>query len=132
MRAWNFPGAAYIARMKGIVLLPIAALFLATGCSPSGSSSQPPSTNASANATNADNVPYYGAMIKAKRNAITTSDVASLKPSIDQFQVDKGRFPKDLDELVQEKYISKVPDAPYGFKIDYDPATGVVKVVPQQ
>ena len=118
--------------MKGIVLLPIVALFFTTGCSPSSNSPQPPSTNASANATNADNVPYYGAMIKAKRNATVTADVASLKPSIDQFQVDKGRFPKDLNELVQEKYISKVPDAPYGMKIDYDPATGMVKVVPQQ
>jgi hypothetical protein len=132
MQAWNFPGAAYIARMKGIVLLPIAALFITTGCNPSSSSSQSPSTNASANATNADSVPYYGAMIKAKRNATTTADVASLKPAIDQFQVEKGRFPKDLNELVQEKYISKVPDAPYGMKLDYDPATGVVKVVPQQ
>jgi hypothetical protein len=132
MQAWKFPGTAYIARMKGIVLLPIVALFFVTGCGPSSSSSQSPSTNAAANATNADNVPYYGAMIKAKRNAITTSDVATLKPAIDQFQVDKGRFPKDLNELVQEKYISKVPDAPYGFKMDYDPATGVVKVVPQQ
>jgi hypothetical protein len=47
------------------------------------------------------------------------------------FQVDKGRFPKDLDELVQEKYLTKVPDAPYGMKIDYDPATGTAKVVKQ-
>src|SRR5580765_6879039 len=100
--------------MKGITLLPVLALFLATGCNDSGKSSQSLSTNASANATNADNVPYYGAMIKAQRNATVTADVASLKPAIDQFQVEKGRYPKDLNELVQEKYISKVPDAPYG------------------
>jgi hypothetical protein len=118
--------------MKGLVLIPIVALFFATSCSPSGSSSQTPGTNAAANATNADNVPYYGAMIKAQRNAGVTSDLATLKPAIEQFQVDKGRFPKDLDELVQEKYISKVPAAPYGMKVDYDPATGTAKVVPQQ
>jgi hypothetical protein len=117
--------------MKGIVLLPIVALFFATGCNQSSSSSQTPSTNASANATNADNVPYYGAMIKAKRNATVTADMESLRPTIEQFQVEKGRFPKDLNELVQEKYISKVPDAPYGMKLDYDAATGTVKVVPQ-
>ena len=117
--------------MKGLVLLPIAALFFATGCNQSGSSSPTMSTNASANATNADNVPYYGAMIKAQRNAGATADVASLNQAIGQFQVDKGRFPKDLNELTQEKYISKVPDAPYGMKIDYDSATGTVKVVPQ-
>jgi hypothetical protein len=118
--------------MKGIVLIPVVALFFATGCSPSGSSSQSPSTNAAANATNADNVPYYGAMIKAKRDAGATADKATLKPAIEQFQLDKGRFPKDLNELVQEKYISKVPDAPYGMKIDYDASTGTVTVVPQQ
>lgn len=131
LRAWNFIGTGYIAVMKGLVLLPIAALFFATGCNQSGSSSPTMSTNASANATNADNVPYYGAMIKAQRNAGATADVASLNQAIGQFQVDKGRFPKDLNELTQEKYISKVPDAPYGMKIDYDSATGTVKVVPQ-
>ncbi len=118
--------------MKGILLLPVLALCLATGCNDSSSSSSSLSTNASHNATNADNVPYYGAMIKAQRNATVTADMGTLKPAIDQFQVDKGRFPKDLNELVQEKYISKVPDAPYGMKLDYDPATGTAKVVPQQ
>jgi len=117
--------------MKGIVLLPMVALFFTTGCNQSGGSSQTSSTNAAANATNADNVPYYGAMIKAQRNAGATADVASIKPAIDQFQVDKGRYPKDLNELVQEKYLSKIPAAPYGMKLDYDPATGAVKVVSQ-
>jgi len=117
--------------MKRIVLLPVLALFLATGCGQSGSSSQTSSTNAGDNATKADNVPYIGAMAKAERNAGATADMATLKPAIDQFQVDKGRYPKDLNELVQEKYISKVPEAPYGMKIDYDPTTGAVKVVKQ-
>jgi hypothetical protein len=117
--------------MKGIVLLPVLALFLATGCGPSSGSSQASSTNTGDNATKADNVPYIGAMAKAERNAGATVDTESLRPAIDQFQVDKGRYPKDLNELVQEKYISKVPDAPYGMKIDYDPATGAVKVVKQ-
>jgi hypothetical protein len=116
--------------MKAIVLLPVAALILLTGCGQSGNAPQP-STNAADNATKADNVPYIGAMVKAERNANVTADVATLKPAIDQFQVDKGRYPKDLNELVTEKYISKVPEAPYGMKVDYDPATGAVKVVRQ-
>jgi competence protein ComGC len=117
--------------MKGIVLLPAVALLLLTGCGPSGGSSQSSSTNAGDNATKADNVPYIGAMTKAERNAGATSDLATLKPAIEQFQVDKGRFPKDLNELVTEKYISKVPEAPYGMKIDYDQTTGTAKVVKQ-
>jgi hypothetical protein len=116
--------------MKGFVLLPFVVLLLATGCGQSGGSSQS-STNAADNATRADNVPYIGAMAKAERSAGAVSDVATLKPAIDQFQLDKSRYPKDLNELVTEKYISKVPEAPYGMKIDYDPATGAVKVVKQ-
>jgi len=119
-----------MARMKAIVLLPIVALSFLTGCGQSGGSSQS-STNAAENATKADNVPYIGAMAKAERSASATADMASLKPAIDQFQVDKGRYPKDLNELVAEKYISKVPEAPYGMKIDYDATTGAVKVVKQ-
>ena len=117
--------------MKGIVLLSAVALFFVVGCGQSGSSSQSSTNTAAENATKADNVPYIGAMAKAERSAGATSDMATLKPAIDQFQVDKGRYPKDLNELVTEKYISKVPEAPYGMKIDYDPSTGTVKVVKQ-
>ena len=45
------------------------------------------------------------------------------------FQVDKGRYPKDLNELVTEKYIPEIPDAPYGSKIVYDSNNGSVRVV---
>lgn len=47
------------------------------------------------------------------------------------FHVDKGRFPNSLDELVQDNYIKRVPDAPYGMKIDYNADSGEVKVVNQ-
>jgi hypothetical protein len=47
------------------------------------------------------------------------------------FNVDEGRYPKSLQELVDKKYIGQIPPAPYGKKLDYDPATGVVKVVAQ-
>lgn len=121
--------------MKGTVLLPLIALFFAIGCSPSGSSSTG-STNSTATTNASDSVlqapaQYMGALGQAERHAGATADVASLNQAIGQFQIDKGRFPKDLNELVQEKYLTKIPDAPYGMKIDYDPATGHVQVVKQ-
>jgi hypothetical protein len=39
-------------------------------------------------------------------------------------------LPKDLNELVPN-YVGKLPATPYGTKLDYDPNTGLVKVVPQ-
>jgi hypothetical protein len=118
--------------MKAIVLLPVLLLLL-VGCKPSDSSSQ---TAGSTNSGSSDSVlqapaNYVNGLGRAERNAGATADVASLNQAIGSFQVDKGRFPKDLDELVQEKYLKKVPDAPYGMKIDYDAATGEVKVVKQ-
>ena len=47
------------------------------------------------------------------------------------FNVNEGRNPKDLKELVDAKLISKIPDAPNGMKIAYDPATGSVSLVPE-
>jgi hypothetical protein len=132
LRAWNFYSTGYIALMKSVTFLSLAALIVATGCKPSGGSQTADSTNSSSSGSvlqaPAD---YVGALGKAKQTAGKTVDVASLNQAIGLFQVDKGRFPKDLDELVQEKYLTKVPDAPYGMKIDYDPATGTAKVVKQ-
>ena len=118
--------------MKAIVLLPVLALLL-TGCKPSNSSST------SADSTNSGSsggvvqagADYVNGLGRAERNAGATADVSSLNQAIGMFQVDKGRFPNNLDELVQEKYLKKIPDAPYGMKIDYDAATGQVKVVKQ-
>jgi hypothetical protein len=133
LQAWNFVSGSYIAVMKSIFVVSLAALFFATGCNQSGSSSQ---TAGSTNSTAGDSVlqapaDYVNGLGRAKQNAGKTADVASLNQAIQMFQVDKGRFPKDLDELVQEKFLTKIPDAPYGMKINYDPTTGTATVVKQ-
>jgi len=70
-------------------------------------------------------------MAKAKQNAVKTVDISALTKAIEMFQVDQGRFPKDLNELVTMKYISRIPDAPVGKKLVYDANAGTVKVVAQ-
>jgi hypothetical protein len=74
---------------------------------------------------------YAGALGRSQARAVTAVDLASLKQAIQLFNVNEGRNPKDLNELVQAKLISKIPDAPTGMKIAYDPATGNVSMVPQ-
>jgi hypothetical protein len=44
--------------------------------------------------------------------------------------VQEGRYPKTLEELTPA-YISKIPPAPLGYKIEYDAVKGEVKVVKQ-
>ncbi len=72
-----------------------------------------------------------GAMGRSQAKAVGTVDLTSIDKAIQLFNVNEGRFPKDLDELVQSRLIGKIPDAPTGMKIAYDPATGKVSLVPQ-
>jgi predicted small lipoprotein YifL len=55
------------------------------------------------------------------------SNLDTLKQAIQKFNTAEAHFPKTLDELVP-KYLDKIPDAPGGYKYDYNPATGEVKV----
>ncbi len=90
-------------------------------------------TNASTSSGNPLTAPvdYLGAVSKAQQTAIKTVDTASLNQAIQLFNVDHGRNPKDLNELVDKKFIPQLPAAPYGMKIVYDEKTGKVSVVKQ-
>jgi hypothetical protein len=117
--------------MKAILPIFGVALLTLAGCGDGGGGNNP-QTNAvpSSNPLTAP-VDYLGAVGNAKQKAVKTVDVASLTQAIQLFNVSEGRFPKDLNELVTTKYIAKIPDAPYGQKIVYNPASGQVTVVPK-
>ena len=101
------------------------------GCSKE--SSPPAQATNTATSSNPLDAPggYLGGLAKGHQSAVKTVDTTSLNQAIQLFQVDKGRFPKDLNELVTEKFIPKIPDAPAGMKITYDANAGTVKVVKQ-
>jgi hypothetical protein len=74
---------------------------------------------------------YLGAMGKAKKSSEKTIDTISINQAIALFHASEGRFPRDLNELVTEKFMPKVPEAPYGMKIVYDATRGQVQIVPE-
>ncbi len=122
--------------MRVLFLIPVAAgLSLMTGCGNSPGSTSSAATN-DANTNFASGNPitavpdYIGAVGNAQKYAVKQIDLSYLHEAIEQFSAAEGHYPKDLNELVPN-YIGKVPAAPYGSKIDYDPNTGTVKVVPQ-
>lgn len=122
--------------MRVFLSIPMAAgLLLMTGCGNSSSTTSPSATNdpntnfATGNPITA--VPdYIGAVGNAQKYAVKQIDLSYLHEAIEQFGAAEGHYPKDLNALVPN-YIGKVPAAPYGSKIVYDPNTGTVKVVPQ-
>ncbi|MDB6108394.1 MAG: hypothetical protein JWR69_144 [Pedosphaera sp.] len=76
-------------------------------------------------------VDYLNSLGQGQQKALKTVDVASLNQAIQMFNVQEGRYPKDLNELVDSKLITKIPAAPYGMKLNYDPNSGKISVVDQ-
>ena len=119
-------------KLPGLIFgLAVSAIL--AGCGPdSGSKNTTPaqSTNASSSSGSVLTAPvdYLGAIAQAKQSAVKTVGLASVNEAIRQFQTEHGRLPKDLNELVQEKYLPQIPAAPYGSKFVYNPASGEVKV----
>ena len=107
--------------------------LLAAGCGKSGESGGAKSTNEVATNSNPITAPvdYLGAVSKAKKVSEKTIDTAYINQAIQMFQASEGRLPRDLNELVAEKYLPKLPEAPYNMKIVYDATRGQVQVVPK-
>ena len=123
--------------MKASFFILAAAGLLLAGCGNNNSSPHPQaaSTNKTTNTTDSaepapSSVDYLGTLMRADKYAVKTIDVSYLNQAIQLFNTQEGRYPKDLDELVPN-YVGKLPATPYGTKLDYDPDTGLVKVVPQ-
>jgi hypothetical protein len=113
-----------------ICLCLLAALFLAA-CD-SKQSGAGGTTNSVANPQPQNALSDYGsALARGQNNAVKTVDLAALNQAVAMFNVDQGRFPKDLNELVEKQYMSKLPAAPRGMKLVYDAAAGKVSVAPQ-
>ena len=88
------------------------------------------SNNSSGNPLSAP-ADYLGALAKGKQSSESKIESVSLNQSVQLFYAQEGRYPKDLDELVTEKYLPRLPQAPFGKKIVYDANSGQVKVVNQ-
>ncbi len=129
--------------MKSHLCAGLAAALALTACNqksdtpPAGgtASAVKPATNnvSSSSSTSPLDAPagYLGAVAKAQQTAVKTIDTASIDHAIQMFAVENGRNPKDLNELVQEKFLGRIPDVPYGMKLVYDASSGTVKVVKQ-
>jgi ABC-type Fe3+-hydroxamate transport system substrate-binding protein len=109
--------------MKTTLIVPLIASLLLVGCGDGGKKNSESSNPITAP------VDYIGAVTKAQTVAEKTVDVASLTKAIQMFQVEEGRLPKTLNELVEKKYLPKLPEPPAGQQLSYDPNTGKVKIV---
>ncbi len=116
--------------MKGIlsIFISVVAAALLTGCG-GKSDSVAQGTNSVSTATNGFGG-YVKSLGEAQKSASKTIDVSYINQAIQLFNVQEGRYPKNLQELVPS-YVAKIPDAPAGSKIVYDATKGEVKLVQQ-
>jgi len=120
--------------MKIVVLISmLVALWFCPACNQQSSTSKAASTNTTATGTGPLDAPagYLNALAKGQQSAVKTVDTASINKAIELFNVDQGRNPKDLNELVEKKYLPQIPTPPFGMKFVYDANTGTVKVEKQ-
>jgi hypothetical protein len=108
--------------------------FLFSGCGKKQQAEPPKPTNAPAVGDNPLNAPaeYIGALGQAQKMAGKTIDNISVQKAIEAFFASEDRYPKDLNELVKQRYIPRLPDLPRGMVYEYNPTVGKVRVVKQQ
>jgi hypothetical protein len=114
---------------KSVIALLTGSAIL-VGCGQSDPAAKSADTKVGQNPVDAP-TDYLKTVAKAKKSAEAGVDTASLNSAISMFQVEKGRNPKDLEELVSSGTMKALPKPPYNMKFSYDATAGTVKVVPQ-
>ena len=97
-------------------------VFVLAGCSGGSSNSAPAQTNTAASSSSP--------LVQPEIYALQKADLSSLTQAIQQYNAAEGHYPQTLQDLAPN-YIAKVPQAPPGYKINYDPNSGTVSMVRQ-
>jgi hypothetical protein len=74
-------------------------------------------------------VDYLGATAAGKKAAEKTVNLAPVLSALQQFHAAEDRYPAQLQELVQAGFLARVPEAPPGQFLRYDPTDGSVRWV---
>lgn len=98
-----------------------ACIVVLSGCG-GDSSSTTTQSNASAN----NSSPVVQPEVYAQKKV----DLAALNQAVQQYNTSEGHYPQSLQDLVPN-YISKIPNAPAGYKFNYDANSGSVTLVQQ-
>lgn len=62
--------------------------------------------------------PLYLDRVEDARETVLRQNLVGLRQTIDQFHRDKGRYPSQLDELVEQRYLRAIPEDPITQRAD--------------
>jgi hypothetical protein len=124
-----------------VAVLALAGLVWATGCverrEPAGQAGAQDSGAPAAAPASAPSQPqpsvegYLRNLADAPGRTQRQLDLAQLQRAVEAFSAAEGRRPQSLQELVDENYLPRLPAAPTGQRLTYDPQTGRVGLVAQ-
>ena len=63
-------------------------------------------------------VPRYFGHLEKAREATLRETLAVVREAIDKYHSDTGRYPQDLDSLVQQRYLARLPRDPMDERSD--------------
>ena len=109
--------------MKAPTCFALLAVLSLCGCGSSSDSAGSGSTNTSSSGGSVLTAPvdYLRAAGNAQKTAVKTVETAALNQAIRRFNVEKGRNPKDLNELVQQKFLKIIiGEGSNNFIIEYN------------
>lgn len=62
--------------------------------------------------------PRYFESVERAKEASLRQSLVTVREAIDQYYADMGQYPEDIESLVQEKYINKMPKDPMTERMD--------------
>jgi len=65
-------------------------------------------------------VPQYKVAIIQAKESVLLADLFLFRDTIDQYFIDKGKYPASLDALVEEGYLRKIPVDPITKQADWE------------
>ena len=115
-------------RRSGVIVSLIGAVWVA-GCGPSDSTADAARTAKPVSNPLAAPVDYLGATAAGKKTAERAAHLAPVVAALQQFHAAEDRYPTRLQELVEAGFLARVPEAPAGQALSYNPNDGSVRWV---
>ncbi len=72
---------------------------------------------------------YSDVLRRVREKHADTQKLDRLRTSIETFQIDLGRPPSNIVEMVKVGYLKEIPEAPAGMMYHYDPTNGVMRTL---
>lgn len=69
-------------------------------------------------------LPTYQRSVQAARETVLRENLWQMRRAIDQYAADKGKLPKSIDDLVNEKYLREKPKDPITENSEWAPIMG--------